>query len=80
MFHLRLDSLSVASYDSRGYGGIILTRLHAGLSTVNRLRALAILVANPVENVSSGSSIEEWCLLLFCHVFVAAEMRISAVS
>jgi hypothetical protein len=29
--HLRLGSLLVASYDSQGYGGGILTRLHTGL-------------------------------------------------
>jgi hypothetical protein len=29
--HLRLCSLYVASYDSRDYGGGILTRLHTGL-------------------------------------------------
>jgi hypothetical protein len=28
--HLRLGSLFVTSYDSQGYGGGILTRLHAG--------------------------------------------------
>jgi hypothetical protein len=32
--HLRLSSLSVASYDSQGYGGGILTRLHTGLMIV----------------------------------------------
>jgi hypothetical protein len=29
--HLRLGSLSVASYDSQGYGGGILSRLHTGI-------------------------------------------------
>jgi hypothetical protein len=29
--HLRLCSLYIASYDSQGYGGGILTRLHTGL-------------------------------------------------
>jgi hypothetical protein len=31
--HMRLGSLFVASYDSEGYGGSILTRLHTGLPT-----------------------------------------------
>jgi hypothetical protein len=31
LFHLRLDSLFVASYDSQGYGGGIVSRLHAGV-------------------------------------------------
>jgi hypothetical protein len=35
-----LGSLSVASYDSQGYGGGIGTRLHAGLSELNYLRLL----------------------------------------
>jgi hypothetical protein len=30
-----LDSLFVASYDSQGYGGGILTRLHTGLGCIN---------------------------------------------
>jgi hypothetical protein len=30
LVHLRLGSLSVASYDSQGYGAGILTRLHTG--------------------------------------------------
>jgi hypothetical protein len=40
LYSRALDSLFVASYDSQGYGGGILTRLHLGRNTVVQSRAL----------------------------------------
>jgi hypothetical protein len=51
-----LGSLSVASYDSQGYGGGILSRLHTGYT----LSGVGVLAADSQSTSSSGYRASLW--------------------
>jgi hypothetical protein len=53
-----LGSLFVATYDSQGYGGGILTRLHTGDLTISQFREMCGVVAVTLTLVSE--SYESW--------------------
>jgi hypothetical protein len=65
-----LGSLFIASYDSRGYGGGILTRLHTGNSNLHYILNILYSYAYSQENTESSTVIG--------YVFVPAETCIES--
>jgi hypothetical protein len=54
-----LSSLSFASYDSQGYGGGILTRLHTGHLARSNASPHLYCLTSPLEIISVGNIIYE---------------------